>query len=315
MEEQNNYEIKEPKKKNTSTIIFSIIFIVLLGIIGYLTFTRVLDSKKLFGKQEEPQTTNKEVKKDEIAIPAIKKDIVEKINVILYRSSEGDNAIYNANALGFNIDLFKNLSIDSRAKNNIALASAKNKYATSITLPKEKITLKTIIDDYDDPEIRNNEFRAYKQIDQTKVEKIYKDLFNEEITHGDASGNCPFYLYDAGAKVYFSIPECGGIWLDQYPIYIDEVYLKDNEAYTYIYLGYIEDTQSNCVNGVCSGAPTYTLYDGIDKTKEIKDIDDYEAAKNYLLTNETKDEFSKYKITFKQDNNKNYYFEKIEKVK
>ena len=312
MDEFNN---EKEKGKNVYKILFISVFVILIGLIGYLTFTRVLDSKKLFGKQEEPQTTNQEVKKDEIAIPAIKKDIVEKINAILYRSSEGDNTIYNANALGFNIDLFKNLSIDSKTKNNIALASAKNKYATPITLPKEKITLKTIIDDYDDPEIRNNEFRTYKQIDQTRVEKIYKDLFNEEITHGDASGICPFYLYDAGAKVYFSIPECGGIWLDQYPIYIDEVYLKDNEAYTYIYLGYIDDLEDNCVDGVCNGNSSYTLYDGIDKTKEIKGIDDYEEAKNYLLTNETKDEFSKYKITFKQDNDKNYYFEKIEEVK
>ena len=48
MENNNEFDqqinLEEPKKKsNISSIIFSLIFIILLAIIGYLTYTRVIE--------------------------------------------------------------------------------------------------------------------------------------------------------------------------------------------------------------------------------------------------------------------------------
>ena len=61
MEDQNNYEIKEPKKTNTSTIIFTTIFIILIVIIGYLTYTRVIEHTN---KQNNQNTEQKQENKD-----------------------------------------------------------------------------------------------------------------------------------------------------------------------------------------------------------------------------------------------------------
>ena len=87
----NEFNNEKEKGKNVYKILFIVVFVILIGLIGYLTFTRVLNSKKLFGKeetkevQEQKENDKKEDsnKEDEIAIPAVKKDIVQKINSLL----------------------------------------------------------------------------------------------------------------------------------------------------------------------------------------------------------------------------------------
>ena len=71
--------------------------------------------------------------------------------------------------------------------------------------------------------------------------------------------------------------------------------------------------ETNCTNGTCNGNTTFKLYNDVDEKTAIKDIYSQEDNDNYRITDETKNQFTKYTFTYKKDSNNNYYFSKIEK--
>ncbi len=303
---------EEKKEKNVFKILFIIVFIVLMGLIGYLTYVRIINSKWPFTTEEVKQVQQQEQKENingEVAIPAVKKDLVYKVNSLLMQIDQKETSY---NAFVFADYLLKNLELTDAQKQIVALSLAKSE---KINISKDKINAETIKEDYDlIMDDYNDGLIDYGQKSSNEVEGIYKEFFNSDIEHKDTYQTCPMYFYDEINKVYYWSGQCGGLNGDQYPVYIDEIYVNNNEAYVYVYVGYIIDTQSNCVKGVCNGLTTYKLYNGIDKAKVIKENVDFDEAHNYLITNSTKEQFSKYKFTFKQDENKNYYFSKIERV-
>jgi hypothetical protein len=86
--------------------------------------------------------------------------------------------------------------------------------------------------------------------------------------------------------------------------YFDKVTVRDNEAYAYIYIGYMD-------NGTHENNKT-NIFSDIDKKNIVETISS-ENSQNYTITATNKDKFAKYKITFKLDKSNNYYFDKIEK--
>ena len=60
----NEFKNEKEKGKNVYKILFIAVFILLIVLIGYLTFTRVLDSKKLFGKEDNQQTQENQQNKE-----------------------------------------------------------------------------------------------------------------------------------------------------------------------------------------------------------------------------------------------------------
>ena len=70
----NNEQIKNSSKKYT--ILFGIIFIILIGIIGYLTFTRIMESNRLFKKEDNQQQIQAQ------EVKAIEKDLDIKSGLV-----------------------------------------------------------------------------------------------------------------------------------------------------------------------------------------------------------------------------------------
>ena len=60
----NEFNNEKEKGKNVYKVLFIVVFVLLIGLIGYLTFTRVLNSKKLFGKEDNQQTQENQQNKE-----------------------------------------------------------------------------------------------------------------------------------------------------------------------------------------------------------------------------------------------------------
>ena len=72
--EENNIDIEEPKKKpNIGKIIFIIIFIILIGVIGYLTFTRIIERQNKV--ENQVQETKQDTQNEVVEIKEIDLDI------------------------------------------------------------------------------------------------------------------------------------------------------------------------------------------------------------------------------------------------
>ncbi len=309
MEEQNNYEIKEPKKKNTSTIIFTIIFIILIGIIGYLTFTRVIEHSNKQNNQESSQQKQESSKKEIDARENVKIDILAKTNKI-FNIKDNSKSI-SINYTGNIVEILENLSLNDDNKIRIAVnASKKHKLHTS----KEKLSHPKVIEAINDfianhtieDYFTGDGISFYAQYDGEEVEKNYKELFSEQINHRDFNDTCPFeYYYDSKTNEYFSNSQCGGIGYDELLYYFDKVTTKDDETYAYIYIGLKG-------NGRYTGEST-KIYSDIDKKNIVEDITDPQKGSDYLIEDNKKEEFTKYKLTYKLNDLYQYYFDKIER--
>lgn len=89
MNELNN---EKEKGKNVYKILFIAVFVLLIGLIGYLTFTRVLNSKKLFGKEDNQQTQeNQQNKESDVKFLEKELDIESGLVSSLFKSVNVDS--------------------------------------------------------------------------------------------------------------------------------------------------------------------------------------------------------------------------------
>ncbi len=310
MEEQNNYEIKEPKKKNTSTIIFTIIFIILIGIIGYLTFTRVIERSNKQNNQESSQQKQESTKKEIDARENVKIDILAKTNKIF--NIKDNSKSKSINYTGNIAEILENLSLNDDNKMRIAINVSKRHKVHSnknnLSNPKAIKIIDEYIESYNIEEYFNTDSTMfYSEYDGEEVEKNYKELFSEQINHRDFNDTCPFeYYYDSKTNEYFSNSQCGGIGYDELLYYFDKVTTKDDETYAYIYIGLKG-------NGRYTGEST-KIYSDIDKKNIVEEITDPQKGSDYLIIDNNKEDFTRYKLTYKLNDLNQYYFDKIEKM-
>ena len=287
---------KNTKKINMYIVVFATIFFGLLLLIGYLTYVRLVESTK--SKNENKVVETK--KEFSLASPALKADIMYKTQSILGVKYEKNNTSFNDSAYDFNYEFFTITNLSDKDKKLIALNTAKREYAKPITIEKDKISINSVLEYYD--EIENDDTTdTYFQLDEDKVASIYKEFFNGDINNSDVS-SCPMYFYDKNNRVYYGIHICGGTSMDRYATYFDSVYANEDEAYIDVYLGLIDcaPNGSKCY---------YILYDGINKNTVIKE----NVSTDYLIDSSNKDKFDKYRLMFKKDEEGNYYFDRIEK--
>ena len=306
-------ETNEKKKISVTTVLLAVIFIALVAIIGYLTFTRVMDHANRQNSTKEPTSVVEEEPKiltgEETDAPSdIKSEILSKTNALL--KIENDKTTVNIEDVGHTKELFENLTLDSDNKLRLALYISKK---DNLHSTKQEVSRKEVIDlinDYInfytiDQYFSGDYIGEYNQIDGDEVARNYKELFNEEINHKDVNDWCPFiYYYDAKSNQYYANNQCGGIASDMILYYFDKATVRDNEAYAYIYIGYMD-------NGTHENNKT-NIFSDIDK-KNILETISSENSQNYTITASNKEKFTKYKITFKLDKSNNYYFDKIEK--
>ncbi len=314
-------EVKSKKKIKFSSILFSLIFIVLIGIIGYLTYTRIVDykNKSNYVNLNEKQI---DVNKDEAAIPAVKKDIVDKINAMLFAydyniNAKNDNGMsYNIKAHGFNEDFIKKLDLTKSMRAYSVLKRIELNTQKVIDIPKDKISVKSIYESY---EYTQDIYNGYHQVDTKDVERLYRDFYSEDIVHQDYLAMCPMYYYDKANNVYYSSYNCGGISPDIILVNIDSVYTSNVGAHAIVYFGKIKLNESQCSDGTsnCSDESGFYVYGDLDEKNMIEKINNVKLEDDnqtkYLINDSNKDKFSKYKINFKKDSEGNYYFNSIEK--
>ncbi len=310
MEEQNNNEIKEPKKKNTTTIVFTIIFIILIGIIGYLTFTRLMEYSNKQNSEESVQQKQESPKKEIDAKENVKIDILTKTNKIF--NIKDNSKSKSINYTGNIVEILENLSLNDDNKMRIAINVSKRHKVHSnknnLSNPKAIKIIDEYIESYNIEEYFNTDSTMfYSEYDGEEVERNYKELFSEQIKHRDFKDTCPFeYYYDSKSNEYFSNDQCGGIGYEELLYYFDKITTKDDEAYAYIYIGLKG-------NGRFNGEST-KIYSDIDKKNIVEEITDPQKGSDYLIIDNNKEDFTRYKLTYKLNDLNQYYFDKIEKM-
>lgn len=310
MEEQNNNnEIKETRKINTSSMILIIIFILLLSIIGYLTITRVIESKNRANNTVQ-ENKKEDIKQEIDAKTNVKNDIFKKTNKIF--GNKDDSYSTSKEYTGNIVEVLKNLTLNDDNKIRIAVnASKKHKVHTSKNKLSHPEVIK-IIDEYIknytvEEYFTNEDIYFYAQYDGEEVERNYKELFGEQIEHRDFKDECPFeYYYDSKSNEYFSNNQCGGTGYEELLYYFDKVTVKNDEAYAYIYIGLIG-------NEKYQGEPT-KIYSDIDKKNVVEDNVEPNKVNNYLINDSNKEDFTRYKLTYKLNDLNQYYFNKIERI-
>ncbi len=316
MENNNEFDqqinLEEPKKKNNiSSIIFSLIFIILLAIIGFLTYTRVIEyQNKLHNRNNATQETEKQkIEEENKTTSEIKEIILSKTNSLFNISKDKtSDSIYD---VGYKKEIFEKLTIDNDNKLRIALTLSKKNNLYSAKKDVSRPEVIAFIDDYIKHYTIEQYFSGdysyeYSQLDADDVQRKYKELFNETLEHKDVKDFCPFiYYYDSKSNQYYANKECGGTGYNEILYYFDEVTSTENETYAYIYIGYKDNNEYN--------SSDIKIYSDIDKKNVIETLAT-DSNKNYTITNTNKENFTKYKITYKKDSSNNYYYSKIEKI-
>ena len=149
-----------------------------------------------------------------------------------------------------------------------------------------------------------------------KYNSLFKDLFLTDVPIPvKVVGTCPEYYYSDTYKEFYKITYvCGVVSYGDYISYISNYEIDEKNIYLYMNFGFIEPgygdktlIYGNFEEYEVSGSK------GIKPINVVEEID-YQLTNSYVINDTNKDNFSEYKITFKNVNNK-YYYEKTEKIK
>ena len=134
------------------------------------------------------------------------------------------------------------------------------------------------------------------QLDEKDVLKLYSNMYGEEVSGMSIEGGCPNFIYDKYNKKYYGSAECGGTTASSLDIY-KYIYTSDKDNY-YVYLSLSSGTLDKDGEPLC--------YIDYNRTLEV----DCEKIGQNNYQN-----FSQYKYTFTKDDNGDYVFSKLEKIK
>lgn len=107
---------------------------------------------------------------------------------------------------------------------------------------------------------------------------------------------CPSYIYDETEKLYYVQEGCTKEVTSSPISFVDRVTNKDNIYYATVYVGLIDGNK---------------VYSDFSKSKIVKELDLNEL---YEITDDNKEEFSKYTYTFTKNSNGSYVFTELKKA-
>jgi len=193
--------------------------------------------------------------------------------------------------------LFKDSQIYEKDSTNEELDSSKKLVAVLYTLSFDKRVFESINEELY-PNIKLSGEGTTSVIPAIKVKELYNDVFGEEL---DTSISLPEtvaknFSYNSEYDVYVEYGGFGGTCSNSTLTYDYDYKKEDNKYYVYTAVAY----EYEC---------PYSIYKNPNKQDQYEyDGDSFELNdKNYK-------DFNQYKITY-VDNNGNYVFEKIEKIK
>lgn len=115
------------------------------------------------------------------------------------------------------------------------------------------------------------------------------------LKHANIEG-CPSYIYDETEKLYYVQEGCTKEVTSSPISFVDRVTNKDNIYYATVYVGLIDGNK---------------VYSDFSKSKIVKELDLNEL---YEITDDNKEEFSKYTYTFTKNSNGSYVFTELKKA-
>ncbi|MDD3453114.1 MAG: hypothetical protein PHN42_02400 [Bacilli bacterium] len=160
-----------------------------------------------------------------------------------------------------------------------------------------------------------NNYRNLTEMEKNKIIKEYKNLFNQEFNFSEVNdiiGLCPF-IYKENNN-YVITNECGGIFFDDWYFVNTKMTKSSDEIKLYSKIGFKVVTQEN------GTIKNFYLKDGNNEEaktilslslKEYEEKNNSNYFKEYIQNNLSK--FHTYIFTFRQNDNGEYYFSKMER--
>lgn len=293
----------ENKKNNSKILIIIIIIlsILLLASISFIGYNMMISKEK---NSQESKKQNKEEIKDKEKVKEvttdIKLDISNKINNLLSLGYQESNNITDDLISGYYFyDKFiENLEYDNDHKLLLALHKTQ--------LSDVNVDINSIGNNQVKEMIKNSG-DTIKQIDinNSKLNDIYKNYFGEEIKSFKSFEDCPSYIYDEATNSYFYSSECGGTSSKALIIHKEDYKINGVDLTVKVYFATKSPVESTNEMG------NVKITCGIDCDTVVKVIPYQE---DFKIDDSNKDLFDSYIFTFKEDDIGNYYFSKIEKV-
>ena len=289
------------KGSNKTTVTFIVLVLFIL-----VCITLVMN-KDMFNKELDKEENNEKVEVTKID-SNIKSQIKDKMAVLMFymntKYSDGVQGGY-----GFHTVLFKRDLTDTEKQAYVVKATG----FQPLTLDYKNISeINQMISN--DPTAKDQ----FSQVDAKVVDENYKNLFNDTIkTRATEMGNCPPIHYYEDINTYVSFPaRCGGATDQFFLTYLDEMKQDGNTINVYMYLGNGKGDKVYADFDLASPEQAAQEEDAnaIVPKKEL-DIKEKDTDDRPTINSKNKTKFSKYKFTFIDNGEGEYYFAGIEQVK
>jgi len=321
----NNYN--QPKKKSTTPIIIMLVILVLVlgGVIAFLLLRNSNKDNTSTGKDSKES----EVAETEITSETVKKDLFEKMKIVLLESWNNDFKYDDKTAVlsgyDFPFKLFKegtnndgtkfysiSLYFDNTHLTKFSESPKGRDYAKSIFAKENNPNFKYLFSSAED--FLNDEESVF--VEGSTFDKKYKAVYGEDIKAHKTNEYCGGLFYDSEINVYYAFSggrQCGGASPEIVNLYFDSYTQKGNEAYINIYganaVNESESANKQC--GVRSLEQTESFHNC--DTDEAKILNSYFATSPSIINDSNKEKYSHYRFVFSGENS-DYHFVKVEKV-
>lgn len=321
----NNYD--QPKKKSATPIIIALVILVLA--LGGVTAFLLLNNS---GSKNDT-TTSKEDKKEEveeeITSETVKKDLFEKMKIILLEAWNDDfkyeNKSIAMSGYDFPFELFKNGThsdstkfysistyFDHSGLSKFSNAQKGAEYGKSIFAREASENFKASFKTADDFIYDESS----KFVEGSTFDEKMKDVYGEAINVRKSDDYCGGLLYDSTLKIYYTYSgarQCGGATPEVINIYMGSYTKKGNEAYIDFY-GADSVPAGSTDRGACEVWP----FDNSDNYRscnadEAKRLNGGSPYDSTFITESNKENYAHYRFVFSGENN-DYHFVKVEKV-
>lgn len=283
---------EEQKVKNNKLLIVLVVILslVLVGLIGYIAYDKVVLKADSNDAKTKLEDTDKEEDVVQKTLTQSEKDeISTKTSQILFLGRIYTEPVYvpkddeNHSQVTFVKKTLDNGFVSDENKALLALSMAQS---TKVNATRNS---------------KNEE----------EVKKIYKNYFGSDWKNIDVGmvSLCPVYSYDASNKVFYEDSGCGGTSSITVVVHKENYVLKGDIATVDLYLAtLVLDLHNSEIVYVSSELDPRV--DNLDKSKVLTTL---KSTYNYTLTDSDKTKVNKYVVTFKKAADGSFYFSSISK--
>lgn len=323
--------MKNNEENELPIVAIRVLIIFLFLLIGYLVYKNVYlkqsksesnsntSEKKSEEYNKEKKETKIEIKEETKEEKPVDKDNIDKENTKIGEEKITSTDLKNElvkkleimySFYGHSRFLVEEVNLESISSDNkmrIVTSSIMNTSSSKI-VANEKYDEIVNLFNYSKQEIDtliDENGYVFSVITLNDVKNRYYELYGNELTNiNDIPGKCLNWKYSKISETYIGEGLCDSSW-DNIFVYNNNYTMKNNEAYIYVSVGEYDEYTNMLYSYALGPREDY------DSTKEYKKCE-YNDVQNILEENYK--DFSEYKVTFKKNNNGDYYFYSVEEV-